>query len=152
MFRRGTKILRSIFLKSLNQSSKFSGARRTILICVSQYAKLKLKKLSWYYISYQSYQIDVVASSKAQNNCYKAFSTWMKLEVLQQSKNRRRSQRCLFLLLNTPTYQSKELLSTFSRGQKICLKEIWHVLSSCRMLSKFLVRFSKWLQSVKKVL
>ena len=25
-----------------------------------------------------------------------------------------------------------------------------HVLSSCRMLSKFLVRFSKWLQSVKK--
>ena len=30
--------------------------------------------------------------------------------------------------------------------------EIWHVLSSCRMLRKFLVRFSKWLQSVKKVL
>ena len=26
---------------------------------------------------------------------------------------------------------------------------IGHVLSSCRMLSKFLVRFSKWLQSVK---
>ena len=30
--------------------------------------------------------------------------------------------------------------------------DIWHVLSSCRMLRKFLVRFSKWLQSVKKVL
>ena len=29
---------------------------------------------------------------------------------------------------------------------------VWHVLSSCRMLRKFLVRFSKWLQSVKKVL
>ena len=29
---------------------------------------------------------------------------------------------------------------------------IWHVLSSCRMLSVFLVRFSKLLQSVKKVL
>ena len=29
---------------------------------------------------------------------------------------------------------------------------IWHVLSSCRMLRVFLVRFSKWLQSVKKVL
>ena len=29
---------------------------------------------------------------------------------------------------------------------------IWHVLSSCRMLSVFLVQFSKWLQSVKKVL
>ena len=27
---------------------------------------------------------------------------------------------------------------------------IRHVLSSCRMLSKFFVRFSKWLQSVKK--
>ena len=25
-----------------------------------------------------------------------------------------------------------------------------HVLSSCRMLSKFLVQFSKWLQGVKK--
>ena len=29
---------------------------------------------------------------------------------------------------------------------------VWHVLSSCRMLRVFLVRFSKWLQSVKKVL
>ena len=30
------------------------------------------------------------------------------------------------------------------------LNNIWHVLSSYRMLSKFLVRFSKWLQNVKK--
>ena len=29
-------------------------------------------------------------------------------------------------------------------------KSIWHVLSSYRMLSKFLVRFSKWLQGFKK--
>ena len=35
----------------------------------------------------------------------------------------------------------------FSHKQVIWIR---HVLSSCRMLSKFLVRFSKWLQSVKK--
>ena len=51
------------------------------------------------------------------------------------------------------TSHVRQTLQKSMMPELLCADEsTWHVLSSCRMLRVFLVWFSKWLQSVKKVL
>ena len=70
-----------------------------------------------------------------------------------QSSDHNKPSHSIAIVGDVKNYGEKISLSlTLSPVLCIFGKWIWHVLSSCRMLRVFLVRFSKWLQSVKKVL